>query len=102
MISPENMIGFTEGAKCQAVKKVFDDAYKSELSCIVIDDIERLLDYVAIGPRFSNLVLQSLLVLLRKLPPLQVTIFSNICNIYLLLYLVTYLMFVTIFRYKHV
>ncbi len=37
------MIGFTEGAKCQAIKKVFDDAYKSELSCIMIDDIERLL-----------------------------------------------------------
>ena len=37
------MIGFSEGAKCQAVKKVFEDAYKSELSCIVIDDIERLL-----------------------------------------------------------
>lgn len=71
VISPENMIGFSEGAKSQAVKKVFDDAYKSELSCIMIDDIERLLDYVAIGPRFSNLVLQSLLVLLRKLPPVQ-------------------------------
>ena len=43
MISPENMIGFSEGAKCQAIKKVFDDAYKSELSCVMIDDIERLL-----------------------------------------------------------
>ena len=37
------MIGFSEGAKCQAIKKVFDDAYKSELSCVMIDDIERLL-----------------------------------------------------------
>ena len=37
------MIGFSENAKCQAIKKIFDDAYKSELSCIVIDDIERLL-----------------------------------------------------------
>ena len=26
-------------------------------------------DYVSIGPRFSNQVLQALLVLLRKLPP---------------------------------
>ena len=43
VISPESMIGFSEGAKCQAIKKVFEDAYKSELSCIVIDDIERLL-----------------------------------------------------------
>uniref|UniRef100_A0AAQ4PB72 Vesicle-fusing ATPase n=1 Tax=Gasterosteus aculeatus aculeatus TaxID=481459 RepID=A0AAQ4PB72_GASAC len=49
--------------------KVFDDAYKSQLSCVVVDDIERLLDYVPIGPRFSNLVLQALLVLLKKAPP---------------------------------
>ncbi|KAK2110948.1 hypothetical protein P7K49_010694 [Saguinus oedipus] len=48
---------------------IFDDAYKSQLSCVVVDDIERLLDYVPIGPRFSNLVLQALLVLLKKAPP---------------------------------
>ncbi|KAL6475575.1 hypothetical protein MHYP_G00166150 [Metynnis hypsauchen] len=67
--SPDKMIGFSEIAKCQAIKKIFDDAYKSQLSCVVVDDIERLLDFVPIGPRFSNSVLQSLLVLLKKTPP---------------------------------
>uniref|UniRef100_A0A8C5CH51 Vesicle-fusing ATPase n=1 Tax=Gadus morhua TaxID=8049 RepID=A0A8C5CH51_GADMO len=67
--SPDKMIGHSEISKCQAIKKVFDDAYKSQLSCVVVDDIERLLDYVPIGPRFSNLVLQALLVLLKKPPP---------------------------------
>ncbi|XP_023813665.1 vesicle-fusing ATPase isoform X1 [Oryzias latipes] len=67
--SPDKMIGSSEISKCQAIKKVFDDAYKSQLSCVVVDDIERLLDYVPIGPRFSNLVLQALLVLLKKTPP---------------------------------
>ncbi|KAG5840934.1 hypothetical protein ANANG_G00194160 [Anguilla anguilla] len=67
--SPDKMIGHSEIAKCQAIKKIFDDAYKSQLSCVVVDDIERLLDYVPIGPRFSNLVLQALLVLLKKTPP---------------------------------
>ena len=43
IITPENMIGFSEGEKLRAIKKVFDDAYKSELSCVVIDDIERLI-----------------------------------------------------------
>jgi vesicle-fusing ATPase len=51
------------------IRKVFDDAYKSNLSCIVVDNIERLLDYGSIGPRYSNLVLQALLVLLKKEPP---------------------------------
>uniref|UniRef100_A0A8C6XJI5 Vesicle-fusing ATPase n=1 Tax=Naja naja TaxID=35670 RepID=A0A8C6XJI5_NAJNA len=41
--SPDKMIGFSETAKCQAIKKIFDDAYKSQLSCVVVDDIERLL-----------------------------------------------------------
>ncbi len=38
--------------------QVFEDAYKSPMSIIILDDIERLLEYVAIGPRFSNAVLQ--------------------------------------------
>jgi vesicle-fusing ATPase len=48
---------------------VFEDAYKSPLSLIVLDDIERLLEFVHIGPRFSNTVLQALLVLIKKKPP---------------------------------
>lgn len=67
--APKNMIGYHEAAKVQAIKKIFDDAYKSQLSCIILDSIERLLDYTAIGPRFSNLVLQALLVLLNETPP---------------------------------
>lgn len=47
----------------------FDDAYRSELSCLLVDNVERLLDYGAIGPRYSNIVLQALLVLLTKKPP---------------------------------
>lgn len=39
---------------------------QSPLSMIILDDIERLLEYVAIGPRFSNTLLQTLLVLLKK------------------------------------
>ncbi|KAJ3275890.1 transport between ER and Golgi ATPase protein [Terramyces sp. JEL0728] len=69
LISPESMVGFTEQAKMGAISKVFNDAYKSPLSVVVIDSIERLLDWVSIGPRFSNVVLQTLLVLLKKPPP---------------------------------
>lgn len=67
--SPEDMVGYTETAKCLAIRKVFDDAYRSTLSCILVDNIERLLDYGPIGPRYSNLTLQALLVLLKKQPP---------------------------------
>ncbi|XP_046407594.1 vesicle-fusing ATPase 1-like [Ischnura elegans] len=67
--SPEEMVGYTESAKCLYIRKVFDDAYRSSLSCILVDNIERLLDYGPIGPRYSNLTLQALLVLLKKEPP---------------------------------
>lgn len=69
LCSPDDMVGYTESAKCLSIKKVFDDAYKSPLSCILVDNIERLLDYAPIGPRYSNLVLQALLVLLKREPP---------------------------------
>lgn len=69
LCAPDSMVGYTETAKCQMIKKVFDDAYKSQQSCILVDNIERLLDYGPIGPRYSNLVLQALLVLLQKDPP---------------------------------
>ena len=71
MISADDMIGFSEMSKCQEIHRAFLDSYKSPLSLIFIDDIERIIDYVAIGPRFSNVVLQTLLVLLKKVPPDQ-------------------------------
>uniref|UniRef100_A0A0C9RSQ0 Vesicle-fusing ATPase n=1 Tax=Wollemia nobilis TaxID=56998 RepID=A0A0C9RSQ0_9CONI len=69
VISAESMIGLSESSKCALIVKVFEDAYKSPLSIIILDDIERLLEFVVIGPRFSNLVSQTLLVLLKKIPP---------------------------------
>jgi len=69
MISADEMIGFSDMSKCQLIHKAFLDSYKSPLSLIFLDDIERIIDYVPIGPRFSNTVLQTLLVLLKKTPP---------------------------------
>jgi vesicle-fusing ATPase len=69
LVSPEDMVGFSEMQKVQQLDKTFRDAYKSALSIIVIDNIELLVDWVPIGPRFSNSVLVALKVLLAKQPP---------------------------------
>lgn len=69
LVSPEDMVGFSEMQKVQQLDKTFRDAYKSPLSVIVIDNIEMLVDWVPIGPRFSNSVLVALKVLLAKQPP---------------------------------
>ena len=68
IVSPNGLVGMGEAAKAAHIARVFDDAHKSPLSLIVLDDLERLLEYVRIGPRFSNIVLQTLLTCVKKVP----------------------------------
>lgn len=68
-ISPESYVGYSDFSKCQALAKVFDDAHKSTLSVIVLDNIERMIEYSPIGPRFTNVILQTLMVLTKRVPP---------------------------------
>ena len=63
------MVGFSETSMRLTIKKVLDDAYKSPLSCIVLDDLEIMMDYSPVGPRCSNNMLQALLVYIENLPP---------------------------------
>ncbi|CAL1700365.1 unnamed protein product [Somion occarium] len=69
LLSPDSMVGYSEGQKVATISKIFADSYKSPLSVIVVDNLERLLDFTPIGPRFSNAVLQTLMVLLARRPP---------------------------------
>jgi len=69
IISPDRMVGFSEAQKIAAITKTFNDSYKSPLSVIVVDNLERLLDWTYLGSRFSNAVLQTLLVLIARKPP---------------------------------
>ncbi|KDN44542.1 AAA-domain-containing protein [Tilletiaria anomala UBC 951] len=69
LISPENMVGMGEAQKIAYMNKVFNDAYKSPLSVVVVDSIEKIIEWVPIGPRFQNAVLQALSILLGKRPP---------------------------------
>ncbi|RKF60415.1 Vesicular-fusion protein sec18 [Golovinomyces cichoracearum] len=69
LVSAENMVGFNEMSKIQYLNKVFTDAYKSPHNIVILDNIERIIEWVPIGPRFLNPVLQALMVLLTKQPP---------------------------------
>eukprot|EP00727_Mastigamoeba_balamuthi_P005572 m51a1_g1634 hypothetical protein (798) ;mRNA; r:295249-297642 len=70
VVSPDELVSYgTELARCDHIVRVFEDAYRSPTSVVVVDDIEGLLDYVPVGPRFSNAVLQTLRVLVKKPPP---------------------------------
>ena len=69
IISPEKYIGYSDHAKVHSINRIFEDAYKTTNACIIIDDIERLVDFTPIGWTFNNHVLQTLLILLSKVPP---------------------------------
>ncbi|ODV96957.1 hypothetical protein PACTADRAFT_1540 [Pachysolen tannophilus NRRL Y-2460] len=68
-ISPEAMVGMSESAKIQYIDNTFRDSYKSPLNVLVVDNIEGLIEWVPIGPRFSNPILQALKVYLKRSPP---------------------------------
>ncbi|EDO16659.1 hypothetical protein Kpol_1052p6 [Vanderwaltozyma polyspora DSM 70294] len=69
LISPNELSGMSESAKIAYIDNTFRDAYKSPLNILVIDSIETLVDWVPIGPRFSNNILQVLKVALKRKPP---------------------------------
>ncbi|GAB5356713.1 hypothetical protein AAMO2058_000312800 [Amorphochlora amoebiformis] len=69
MITPVTFVGMSEMQKSQAIGAAFDSAYKTPLSMIIIDNIERMVEYIPIGPRFANHVLQTLMVLINRVPP---------------------------------
>lgn len=68
-ISPHLLVGMSESAKVQTIKKVFMDAYKSPLSIIMLDDLEDICEWVSVGPSFSVSLLQSIRSFMKKAPP---------------------------------
>lgn len=43
LVASESMVGFGEAQKVAYINKIFTDAYKSALSVVVVDSIERLI-----------------------------------------------------------
>jgi hypothetical protein len=42
-VTPDNLVGYSETAKAAQIQKVFEDAYRTPQSIIILDDIERLI-----------------------------------------------------------
>ena len=70
LLSPDNMIGLGESQKVAVITKVFTDSYQSPLSVVILDNIERLIEWVPRSSTFSNPILQTLLALFQQLPPM--------------------------------
>lgn len=77
IISPRDIIGLSEHEKVNYIKDRFMDAYKSEEAIIILDDIEGLIDFVNIGPRFSNAILQALKIFIKEENKKKVFVFGT-------------------------
>ncbi|KAI5920420.1 P-loop containing nucleoside triphosphate hydrolase protein [Camillea tinctor] len=62
-------LGTSEVAKLEGLRRAFADAYKSALSFVILDSLEKIIEWNPIGPRFSNAVVQYLGAVLENPPP---------------------------------
>ncbi|KAK5169037.1 transport between ER and Golgi ATPase protein [Saxophila tyrrhenica] len=69
LVRPVDMVGMNEIQKIQHLQKAFTDAYKSPLNVLVLDNIELIVDWVPVGPRFSSAVLAAIKGLMTNKPP---------------------------------
>ncbi|VDM41688.1 unnamed protein product [Toxocara canis] len=87
LCSGDDVIALTETAKITALRKVVEDTYSTTVNVVMLDNIDRIIgrsfayfwhlfsitenlkNYCAVGPKYSNSVLQALLILLKKTPP---------------------------------
>ncbi|ETO13729.1 hypothetical protein RFI_23640 [Reticulomyxa filosa] len=65
IIRADDYVSAADDTVCASIAKVFDDAYKSDASIVIIDDLDRLIGY-NVGFRFSNPVLQTILTSIRR------------------------------------
>lgn len=69
MIRPIDVVELNEWNKMKHISKIFHDAYLSEESLILIDDLEIIMDFVSFGGiTFSNKIYQSILTFLKTAP----------------------------------
>ena len=69
LITPRICHGSTEASTCNALVKAFEDAYKSPLSLILLDNIESIFGYSPVGLRYSSVIMQTLKDLIMSRPP---------------------------------
>ncbi|KAI9692774.1 MAG: transport between ER and Golgi ATPase protein [Bogoriella megaspora] len=69
LVKLAHMIGASDQQKALHLDRIFEDAYKSPMNIIVLDDVELLLSYNQVGPRFSTLMFDTLSALLARDPP---------------------------------
>ncbi len=66
IIRPIDLVGLSENQKMQRIIEVFDNSSKVDSSVIILEKLERLIDYSPLGARYSNTILQTILTFLNS------------------------------------
>jgi len=66
IIGGELLIGKGELESATRINDIFHDITKSNQTLLILDDVETIVSYSHVGPRFSNAVVQALMVILKK------------------------------------
>ncbi len=64
IVTPEKMLKVSD--KSLYITNVFSQCQKSESSILILDNIERIIEWSAMGSRFNNQILQTIMTLLRS------------------------------------
>lgn len=82
MITPDKLLGLhTDVAKTNYIISTFNDAVRSPQSLIILDNFERLIEWSSLGNRYNNLVLQTIMTMMRKpVPESQKLVVILICT----------------------
>lgn len=66
IIESKSMLDKNNSEKCAYIDQIFSASDKTKFSIIILDTLERLIEWCAVGPQFNNQVLQTLLTMIRK------------------------------------
>ena len=65
LITADKFIGMSEDNVCRELVSIFSNAYRSMKAAVIIDDLDLIIEYSRMGPRYSNKILQAVLTFMR-------------------------------------
>ena len=82
MITSERLLKLSNNnAKINHILTTFDDAIRSPQSLIILDNFERLIEWSSVGNHYNNIVLQTIMTMMRKsVPESQKLVVMLICT----------------------
>lgn len=67
-MSVDKIYKLNENQKAEYLTQLFEDSKKCDQSCIVLDDLLKLIEYVPLSSKYSNILLQRIQHIIKSTP----------------------------------